>query len=77
MEHTDDGATTQAARAHFALVEAIRDNHYLPGWAVDELIDTQPDGTHAKQLLVALALHDLVPRETAGVVMIRDGLGGE
>jgi uncharacterized protein YlaN (UPF0358 family) len=77
MQDNDLEATRQAANAHFELVAVIRDNVFLPDWAVDELLDTQPDGTHAKQLLLALEIHGLIEPATAEVLMLRDGLGGE
>jgi hypothetical protein len=77
MQDTGGDATNQAGKAHFELVGCIRDNVLLPGWAVDELLDTQPDGTHAKQLLLALEIHGLIEPATAEVLMLRDGLGGE
>ena len=76
-ETTGESARNQAPKALFELVGCIRDNILLPDWTVDELLDMQPDGTHAKQLLLALALHGLIEQATAEVLMLRDGLGGE
>lgn len=77
MTDTGSEPSNQATAAHFALVAAIRDNVFLEDWALDELLDAQPDGTHAKQLLVALAVLGIAPEDAAGIVMTRDGLSGE
>ena len=76
-EDTGGDAKDQASQALFALVGCIRDNTILPERAVDELLDAQPDGTHAKQLLLSLEIHGLIEPATAEVLMLRDGLGGE
>ena len=76
-EDTGDDATRQAPQALFELVACIRDNVLLPSWAVDELLDMQLDGTHAKQLLLSLEIHGLIEATAAEVLILRDGLGGE
>ena len=76
-ETTGEFARNQAPKALFELVGCIRDNVLLPSWAVDELLDMQLDGTHAKQLLLSLEIHGLIQATTAEVLMLRDGLGGE
>ena len=76
-ETTGESARNQAPKALFELVGCIRDNVLLPSWAVDELLDMQPDGTHAKQLLLSLEIHGLIEATAAEVLILRDGLGGE
>ena len=57
------------------LVAALRENCFLDQWAVDELLDMQPSNEHAKALLVALGVHELVPVDEAGEAMAARGLG--
>lgn len=42
------------------LVGAMRDNAYLPPWAVDALLGMQESSDDAQALLVALGAHGLV-----------------
>lgn len=56
------------------LVGALRDNVFLEPWAIDELLDMQPSNEHAKALLVALSIHELLPADDAGDAMRGRGL---
>ena len=58
------------------LVAAIRDNVFLEPGTVDELLDMQPSNEHAKALLVALGVHELLPVHETVEVMCERGLGG-
>jgi hypothetical protein len=64
-----------AIAAPLALIAAIRDNVYLEQWALDELLDMQPSNEHAKALLVALAMCEIVPDAEADEAMVSRSLG--
>ena len=66
-----------ANAALLALAAAIRDNVFLDPADLDELIDLQPDQTHAKAMLVALGLHGIIPPDQCEIAMLERGLGGE
>ena len=60
-----------------ALVAAIRDNVFLDDWALDELVDMQPNILHAKAMLVALGAHSLVPADRCEIAMLERDLEHE
>ena len=75
-EDNDTASNRQDAVASaFALIDAIRDNCHLERWAVDELLDLQPSNEHAKALLVALAVHEILPPDEADEAMASRSLG--
>lgn len=75
-EHSEKNrAGRTAVDAMHQLVDAIRDNVLLDAWAVDELLDMQPSNEHAKALLVALGIYELIPTDETEISILERGLG--
>ena len=75
-EYTGESAPALDAQALLSeLVGARRDNVFLEPRTVDELLDMQPSNEHAKALLVALGVHELIPVHETVDVMCERGLG--
>ena len=75
-EHSGNcGAGGSTVAALHELVGAIRDNLFLDQATVDELLDMQPSNEHAKALLVALGVHELLPVHETVEAMHERGLG--
>lgn len=76
-QNTTPAVPPQGANAAaMALVAAIRDNVFLEQWALDELLDMQPSNEHAKALLCALGVCNIVPPAECEIVMLDRDLGG-